>query len=171
MLTNKDIIEALEAVGYSDEQISKWSKIDIININKMKKNEDVGKAVETKINQFFRINMSEADIGKLGDEEFRNTHLIMTPTGFKKVDSFTNEGEKPCIKIKFENYYTNITSDSQIQLADRSWVKVSELKVGNKIRNYDGQAEITDIKDIGNVDCCSITIEGDEYYLDGVVTR
>ena len=41
MLTNKDIIKALNDVGYTLKEISNWTKLSNRTLNKMKKDEEV----------------------------------------------------------------------------------------------------------------------------------
>ena len=99
MLTNKDIIESLVNVGYTLKEISSLTKLPTKTLNKMKKNEEVSVEDEDVINNFFRMNISEVEINKFSDEDFRNSNLIMTPTGFKKVLEYKEEGLQHCFEL------------------------------------------------------------------------
>lgn len=185
MLTNKDIIEALTNVGYSLEEISKWTKIDVKNLYKMKNNEEIKneyneylktheedeKIFNENLNQFFRLNISEVDISKLEDEKYGKQYLIITPSGCKRIISYKDEGKQNCLKIIFDNFETIITDKQEVQLSNNQWVTADKLKVGNWVKVFDEEKAITAIETVNDVDCCSITVEGDEYYLDGVITK
>ena len=115
--------------------------------------------------------MMEVEVCKFSDEDFRNDYLIMTPTGFKKVDGYEDLAKQNCITISFgDSFNTTVTSGHKIQLENGTYVTVDKLKIGDKIKMYDDVVEVTDITDKSDVDCCAINLEGDEYYLDGTVS-
>ena len=170
MLTNKDVIKALNDVGYTLQEISYWTKISLNNLKKMKKNEDVDKQIEKQINNFFSLNMEEVEIANFSDQEYQKTHLIMTPNGFKKCSKYKDKGLQHSFKIEFNSFITIATNEQQFQLNNDVWVTGEELKVGDKLKVFDGESEIIDISNNGDVECCNITID-DSYYIDGIVTK
>ena len=171
MLTNKDIIESLVNVGYTLKEISSLTKLSNKTLNKMKKNEEVSEEEESIINNFFRMNIKEVEISKFSDEDFRNNNLIMTPTGFKKVLEYKEEGLQHCFELKL-NGCNNIASDKhKIQLQNDTWITLDKVKKGDKVKLFDENVEVTAVNEVGDYNCCSIVVDGDEYYLDGVVSK
>lgn len=171
MLTNKDIIEGLEAVGYTVKDISDWTKIVIDNIEKMKNNEDIGEGYDKILNQFFRLNMEEVDIDNFKDEDYRNTHLIMTPNGFKKVTSFEDKGKQHSFKISFGGFDVIAVDKHEFKTSEDKWITIDKVKVGDKLKVFDSESEVISIEDNNDIECCAITIEDGEYYLDGLISR
>lgn len=171
MLTNKDIIEALVNVGYTLKEICNYAKISNKNIKKLKNNEQVEEDVEEAINNFFRMNMGEVDISKFGNEEFKNANMVMTPTGFKKVVDYKEEGLQHCFELKFDGFNTIMSDKHQIQLANGDWTTIDNIKVGDKVKVYDEELEVKTVTQVGDINCCSFTVDGGEYYLDGVVSK
>lgn len=169
MLTNKDIIEALTSVGYTLKEISSLTKLSNKTLNKMKKNEEVSENDEKIMNNFFRMNMTEVEISKFSDEDFRKTNLIMTPNGFKEVSEYTDLGKQECLTISFGDITTIVTNGHKIQLENGVFTIAEKLKVGDKVKMFDGVVTITNITKSEN-NCCSISVNDNEYYVDGTVS-
>lgn len=170
MLTNKDIVKSLTNVGYTLEEISKWTKIELQTLKNIKKNDQLSEEEETELNQFFRMNIEEVEAKFLENEEYRQTHLILTPTGFKKCKDYKDSGSLNCIKINFNNFSTVVVPEHKFLLTNEKWVTAKKIKVGDKIKVFDSEAEIISKEDINNIDCCEININN-SYYLDGVASK
>lgn len=168
MLTNKEIIKSLSSVGYTLQEISKWTGIDIKTLRAMKKGEDVNEEVETSLNNFFRMNIEEVKISKFEDKEYRKNHLILTPEGFKKCNSYKDSGKQNCIKINFNSFSTVVVPDSKLQLDNDKWVVAKKLKARDMLKVFDSEDEIISIETINDIDCCDINIDGN-YYNDGII--
>ena len=171
MLTNKDIIEALENVGYSIDEIAMHSKISEDTLRDIKNGKDINdEKIEEYLNNFFRKNLSEVTIEQLSNNNYRNTHLIYTPNGFKKVLDYKTIDLQHCYKISLETFETVVGDKVQYQVGDK-WVTVDKLKIGDKIKVFDEEQEVKNITEVGDFNCCSITVEGNEFYLDGVLSK
>lgn len=171
MLTNKDIVEVLEAVGYSEQEIINFAFITKEDIEKMMKDEQIDAKVEEALNNFFRMNMEEADIKEFANDQYKNTHLIMTPTGFKKVEEFVEEGLQHCYEIKFKGFNTIATDKKSFKNKSGKWITADKVKVGDILKVFDDECEVINVTEVGDINCCSIVVEGDEYYIDGVVSK
>ena len=165
MLTNKDIIDSLIAVGYTVKEIAQWAKLSNRVMNRMKKNQPVPEESEKSLNEFFRFNMAEVNVSKLSTDDFKKSHLIMTPNGFKRIFGYNDEGVQHCYQINFSGFSTIVSGDKEFKNNKDEWVKVSDIKVGDKFKVYDEEGEVISIEEIDDVDCCSIIVEDDEYYL------
>lgn len=170
MLTNKDIIKSLTDVGYTLQEISKWTKISIDILKKMKKNIQVDEKDENTLNSFLRMNIGEVDISNFEDKEYRQTHLILTPNGFKKCNDCKSKGLLNCLKINFKSFNTIVVDQHKFQLSNDKWIAANKLKIGDKLKVLDSEDQIISIENIDNIDCCDISISG-SYYLDGVVSK
>lgn len=170
MLTNKDIFKTLIEVGYTVEDISGWTQIDVTTLKKLKKNGQLSEQEQEMLNKFFRMNISEVDAKSLEDEEFRNSHLVLTPNGFKKCEGYIDTGSQYCFKISFNSFSTIIPNKRKLQLANDEWVSINKLKVGDKLKVFDSDDEIISIEKIDNIECCDINIKG-SCYIDGVVIK
>ena len=169
MLANKDIVTALEEVGYTLKEISAWTDLKVKELQKMKKGEL--EEDNDQLNNFFRVNMEEIEISKLSDEKFRNSHLILTPTGFKKILEYKEEGLQHCYEFKFEGFNTVTTDKHLSKNFNDEWITTDKVKVGDKLKVFDDELEVKEINEVGDINCCSIKVDGDEYYLDGVITK
>lgn len=169
MLTNKDIIKALNSVGYTIQEISNWTQINIDTLKKMKRNIQVDQKSENQLNNFLRMNIEEVEINKFEDKDYRKTHLILTPNGFKKCKNYKNVDKQKCIKVSFRSFDTIVNENHEFQLNNK-WVKITQLKIGDRVKVFDEEKEIISIENIDNIDCCDINIDG-SYYIDGVVVK
>lgn len=170
MLTNKDIIKSLTDVGYTLQEISNWTQIDINILKKMKKNEQVEEEVETQLNKFFRMNIGEVDIQNFEDKNYRQNHLILTLDGFKKCKEYKNLGFQKCLKINFDNFDTILVNDSKIQLSNKKWIDINKIKIGDKLKVFDGEEQVISLETIDNIECCNIDIDG-SCYIDGIILK
>lgn len=170
MLTNKDIIKSLTDVGYTLQEISNWTKIDINILKKMKKNEQVDEKDENQLNNFLRMNIEEVEINKFADKDYRKTHLILAPKGFKKCEGYKNKGKKDCIKINFKSFNTIVIPEHKFQLTNNKWIAANKLKKGDKLKVLDSEDQIISIENVNKIDCCDISIES-SYYMDGIISK
>ena len=116
------------------------------------------------------MNIEEVDIKSLENEEYRQTHLVFTPNGFKKCKDYKDVGSLNFIKINFNSFSTIVVPEHKFQLISEKWVTAKKVKVGDKVRVFDGEAEIISKENIDNIDCCEIDINS-SYYLDGTVSK
>lgn len=171
MVTNQNIVESLISVGYSLEEISKYSGVTIDVLEMMKRNEEINEDDENKINNFLRLNLEEVELKKFRTKKYRNSHLVLTPDGFQKCSAWVKKGPLHCFKITINNCFDTITADKHaFQMPDGEWITTDLLKIGDKLQVLDGEGEVTAIEDAGEIECFDITIDhpNHRYYLDGI---
>lgn len=172
MLTNKDIIEAMEIVGYSMDEIVLLSNVSKEIIEDIKNGKEVDDPeVEKGLNEFLRRNISEVKVERFGEEPFKDTRWIYTPNGFKKVLDYKTVDLQHCYKITFKNFSTIAGDTHQFQLTSGKWITADKVKVGDKLKGLEDEEEVTAVAEVGDYSCCSLTVEDGEYYLDGIVSK
>ena len=117
------------------------------------------------------MNMAEVDIDNFKNEDYRKFYFIMTPNGFKKVNDYKDEGKQHCFKISFDSFETIVTNKVLFQYSEDVWTTSDKIKVGDKVKVYDEELEVKSVEEVNDIDCCSIVVEDDQYYLDGLVTK
>ena len=86
-VTSKEIIKNLIDVGYTLSEISKHTTISRSTLSNILKNGIESNVVVTsKLENFFKANIEEVELGYFADVKNRTTSLIYTPDGFQKAE-------------------------------------------------------------------------------------
>lgn len=170
-VTSKEIIKNLIDVGYTLSEISKYTTISRSTLSNILKNGIESNVVVTsKLENFFKANIEEVELGYFADVKNRTTSLIYTPDGFQKAIGFLDKGVLHCYSIKTEHYEIVAADEHLIQLADNSWIKANLLSIGSKLLTESGIEEIISIEDAGDINCYDVTIDhkNHRYFIDGI---
>ena len=167
-MNSKDIIIALNKVGYSNLEIAKHTQLTQQTLSSIVSGRRIPRTLtKIKLQEFFDQNVEEVPIGSL---EYLDSVLIETPDGWQRTGSFFHKGVLECLKVKAGQFEICGSTGHLVQLSSGQWIPIKDVKVNDVLLSREGESKVSSITPVGKITCVDVEVlhSNHRYFVEGI---